>query len=128
MAMGIQEPASNNEPDAASTLSKMIQGVRYYKANEPVVYFFRLYNLANDQAETSAVMQIEIMQDEKPILTIPWQPVTSRQIGKDAKGLVVAGQFALGNFQPGIYDMRVSIKDSKMKRPVQRAVPFGVEP
>jgi hypothetical protein len=73
-------------------------------------------------------MQIEIMQDEKPILTIPWQPVITRQIGKDAKGLVVGGQFAMRNIQPGIYDMRVSIKDSKMKRPVQRSVPFGIEP
>ncbi|HMB28194.1 MAG TPA: VWA domain-containing protein [Blastocatellia bacterium] len=128
MATGIQEPASNNEPGAASTLSKLVQGVRYYKAGQPIVYFFRLYNLANDQAETGAMMQIEIMQDEKPILTLPWQPVTSRQIGKDAKGLVVGGQFAMRSIQPGIYDMRVSIKDSKMKRPVQRSVPFGIEP
>jgi VWFA-related protein len=128
VAMGIQEAASNNEPGAASTLSKMVQGVRYYKASQPVVYFFRLYNLANDQAEAGAVMQIEIMQDDKMILTAPWQPVTTRQIGKDTKGLLVGGQLAMENIQPGIYDMRVSIKDAKMKRPIQRSAPFGIEP
>jgi hypothetical protein len=126
--MGIQEPASNNAQAAAPQFSKMVQGVRYYKADQPVVYYFRLYNAANDKAETDVMMQIEILQDEKTILTIPWQPVTTRQLGKDAKGLVVGGQFAMANIQPGIYDLRVSVKDPKMKRPVQRSVAFGIEP
>ena len=127
LAMGIQEPASNNGQSAASTPSKMVQGVRYYKANQQVVYFFRLYNVADDKPETDAVMQIEILQDETPIITIPWQPVATRQIGKDAKGPVIGGQFAMRNIQPGIYELRVSIKNSKMKRPVQRSAPFGIE-
>jgi VWFA-related protein len=126
--MGIQEPASNNAQAVAPQLSKMVQGVRYYKAGQPVVYFFRLYNAVNDKAETDVMMEIEILQDEKTILTIPWQPVTTRQIGKDAKGLLVGGQLAMRNIQPGIYDLRVSIKDPKMKRPVQRSVAIGIEP
>ena len=72
-------------------------------------------------------MQIEILQDEKPIITIPWQPVLRRQMGKDAKGLVIGGQIGLQNVQPGVYNMRVSVKSSKIKRPVQRIVSFGVE-
>jgi VWFA-related protein len=126
--VGIQEPASNNSQAAAPQLSKMVQGVRYYKADQPVVYFFRLYNTANDKAETDVMMEIEILQDEKTILTIPWQPVTTRQLGKDAKGLVVGGQLVMRSIQPGIYDLRVSVKEPKMKRPVQRSVAFGIEP
>jgi VWFA-related protein len=126
--VGIQEPASNNAQAAAPQFSKMVQGVRYYKADQPVVYFFRLYNAVNDKAEADLMIEIEILQDEKTILTIPWQPVTTRQLGKDAKGLVVGGQFAMRNIQPGIYDLRVSVKDHKMKRPVQRSVAFGIEP
>jgi hypothetical protein len=127
VAMGTQQPASNNENGAKAPLSKMIQGVRYYKGAQPALYYFRLYNLATDKPETETLMQIEILQDEKPLLTIPWQPVTARQIGKDAKGLVIAGQVEMRNIQTGIYDMRVSVKDSKMKRPIQRSVAFGVE-
>ncbi len=128
VAMGIQEPASNNGQGAAPSLSKLVQGIRYYKTGQPVVYFFRLYNAANDKDEADAVMQIEILKDEKPIITIPWQPVTTRQLGKDAKGLVVGGQLAMQKVQPGIYDLRVSVKGPKMKRPVQRSVAFGIEP
>jgi hypothetical protein len=126
--MGIQEPDSNNAQAAAPQLSKMVQGVRYYKADQPVVYFFRLYNAVNDKAEADVMMEIEILQDEKTILTIPWQPVTTMRLGEDAKGLVVGGQLAMRNIRPGIYDLRVSVKDHKMKRPVQRSVAFGIEP
>jgi hypothetical protein len=126
--MGIQEPASNNAQAAAPQLSKMVQGVRYYKADQPVVYFFRLYNAVTDKAETDVMMEIEILQDEKTILTIPWQPVTTMRLGEDAKGLVVGGQLAMRNIRPGIYDLRVSVKDHKMKRPVQRSAAFGIEP
>jgi VWFA-related protein len=128
ITMGIQEPASNNAQVGAPSLSKLIQGVRYYKAGQPVIYFFRLYSAANDKGEIDAAMQIEILRDEKPIVTIPWQSVTTREIGRDAKGLVVGGQLAMPNIQSGIYELRVSVKSSRMKRPVQRFVAFGVEP
>lgn len=128
-AMGIKgEPASNNGQAAAPSSSRLVQGIRYYKIGQPIVYFFRLYNEANDKPETDAVMQIEIMRDEKAILTVPWQPVTTRQFGKDAKGLVIGGQFSLQKIQPDIYDLRVSVKDSKMKKPIQCSVAFGIEP
>ncbi len=129
--MGIEQPASNNGQGngqgSAPSLPKLIQGIRYYKVGQPVVYFFRLYNAANDKAEIDAVMQIEILQDEKPITTIPWQPVTTRQVGNDAKGPVVGGQLAMHQAQPGIYELRVSVKSSKMKKPVQSSVVFGIE-
>ena len=127
-AVGTNEPASNNEQADAASISKLVQGVRYYNAGQPVIYFFRLYNASNDREEPDAVMQIEILKDEKPINTIPWQPVATRLIGKDAKGLVLGGQLTMPNIQPGIYELRVSVKGPKMKRPVQRSVAFGVEP
>jgi hypothetical protein len=73
-------------------------------------------------------MQIEILKDEKAIIRVPWQAASSRQLGKDAKGLAIGGQLALQQMQPGIYDLRVSVKSQKMKRPVQRSVAFGIEP
>jgi hypothetical protein len=42
--------------------------------------------------------------------------------------MVIGGQFTLRNIQPGIYDLLLSLKDSKMKRPVQRSVSFGIDP
>ncbi len=108
--------------------SRVIQGIRYYRNGQPIIYFLRLYNaMAADATETDAIMQIEILKDEKPISSLTWQPVTERQIGKDAKGLVIGGQLTLSKLQPAIYELRISIKGSKAKRPVQRSVAFGIE-
>ena len=128
VAMGMEEPASNNGKGDALSASKLLHGIRRYNAGLPVVYFFRLYNSPADKVETAPVMQIEILKDEKPIITIPWQPVTARQLGKDSKGLVIGGQLAMPKMQPGIYELRVSVKGSSMKKPVQRSVAFGIEP
>ena len=127
MPTGIQEPASNNGHGEEPAPSRLLQGIRYYKSGQPIVYFFRLYNALNDKAETDATMQIEIMQDEKPILITPWQPAATLQLKKDAKGLAIGGQLGLRNVKPGIYDLRVSVKGPKMKRPVQISVSFGIE-
>jgi VWFA-related protein len=128
VAIGAQEPAPDRAQVDAPSLSKLVQGVRYYNAAQPVIYFFRLYNAANDQDEADATMQIEILKDEKLINTIPWQPVATRQIGMDAKGFVVGGRLTIEKIEPGIYELRVSVKSSRMKRPVQGSVAFGIEP
>jgi hypothetical protein len=127
-AMGFQEPVSINGQTVATASSRLVQGVRHYKIGQPIVYFFRLYNVAADRPETDTVMQIDIMQDEKSITSIPWQPANTRLFGKDAKGLLIGGQFALQKIQPGIYDLRVSVKNSRMKKTIQCSVAFGIEP
>jgi hypothetical protein len=119
-------PASNPADGDSPSPSKLVQGIRYYRAGQPVIYFFRLYNVA-EVGETDAAMQIEVLKDEKVVVRIPWQPAAARQIGKDAKGLVIGGQIALGKIPAGIYELRVAVKSAKMKRAVQRSAAFGIE-
>jgi hypothetical protein len=57
-----------------------------------------------------------------------WRAVTSRAIEKDKKGIHVSEQYKLNNIKPGIYQLRVTVKDSKSKKPAERGVLFGVEP
>ncbi|MGH9840619.1 MAG: VWA domain-containing protein [Blastocatellia bacterium] len=117
-----EQPVGGNE--AAPLTSRLAQGIRYYRDGQPLVYFFRLYHAT----EPDAVMQIEILKDEKPFVSTPWQAVATRLVGQDAKGMLIGGQLALGKTQPGIYELRVSVKSDKMKRPIQRSIPFGIEP
>ena len=123
-SMGNEEAAANNGQGAAPSLSKLVQGIRYYKADQAVIFLFRLYNAADDKAE----MRIEIMKDEKPVIAVPWKPVSTQELGKDAKGLLIGGKLAIAKIPPGIYDMRVSVKSPRMKRPIQCSAAFGIEP
>ncbi len=125
----VETPTANDGSGNSLLPSKQVQGIRYYRRGQSLIYLFRLYHAtAKDGAETDAQMQIEILKDEKAIIQVPWQPASSRQLGKDAIGLVIGGQLALQQMAPGIYDLRVSVKGPKMKRPVQRSVAFGIEP
>ncbi|MFN0084963.1 MAG: VWA domain-containing protein [Blastocatellia bacterium] len=118
--------AEMNEP---LLQSKVVQGIRYYRAGQPVIYFLRLYNaLAPNQTEPDAEMQVELLRDEKPVITIPWQPASSRVIGRDAKGLILGGQLSMPKIPAGIYELRLSIRNGRTRRPVHRTASFGVEP
>ena len=109
--------------------SKVLYGVRFFKRSNSLVYYLRVYRAANKSPdESELVMQSEFLQGDKPIAQSPWQPVSERQVGKDDRGIDVGGEIKLGNLPPGIYDLRLTIKDSKSKRTVQRTTAFGVEP
>lgn len=102
-------------------------GIRYYLKKQPIIYFFHLYNVQMTEASLAEVeMQIEILKDEKPVLSVPWQSITTRLLGKDEKGVTIGGQLGVG-LPAGIYELRISLKDSKQKRPVNCIIPFGIE-
>jgi hypothetical protein len=103
------------------------QGIRYFLKKQPIIYLFHLYNAQMMDASLAEVqMQIEILKDEKPVLSVPWQTVTSRMLGKDEKGVTIGGQLGVG-LPAGVYELRISLKEPKQKRPVSCIVPFGIE-
>jgi VWFA-related protein len=108
--------------------SRVVGGLRYYRPGQPIVYLMRLYNaVSNDRAETDAQLQIELWQDDQRLSLIAWQPAKERLIAKDARSLIVGGTLNASNLHPGLYELRVSVKNAKQKRPVERVVAFGVE-
>jgi hypothetical protein len=108
--------------------SRVVGGLRYYRPGQPIVYLMRLYNaVPNDRAETDAQLQIELWQDDQRLSLIAWQPAKDRLIANDARSLIVGGTLNASNLQPGLYELRVSVKNAKQKRPVERVAAFGVE-
>jgi hypothetical protein len=72
-------------------------------------------------------MQTEIATGDQQIYQSQWQPVSSRAIERNKKGILLAGNLKLNNVKPGIYELRIAVKDSKSKKPAERAILFGVE-
>ena len=71
-------------------------------------------------------MQWEIAEAGKVIHKTEWQPVTSRVIGRDKKGIEIGGQLALA-LQSGVYELRITVSDSKSKQTAKRTVAFAIE-
>ena len=117
---------ANKAQDHTLPLSKMTEGIRFYPRSQSGTYFFRLYQGPKFSLE-SLMMQTEFLQNSKSIAQSDWQPVTARQIGSDKKGVMIGGQIQFDNLKPGIYELRLNVKDAQSKQMVQRTVAFGVE-
>jgi VWFA-related protein len=135
IAAQITPPTSTNGKDSAPSASKVVNGIRYYRKTQTLIYYFWLYNSETEKVDQKGAgpeiqpeIQIEILKEEKPFVTLPWQPAKTRELGRDAKGVALGGQLEIGDIAPGIYELRISVKTARMKRPIQRVTPFGVEP
>ena len=109
---------STGNPSAATAL-----GAGSYRAGSPILYYLLIYNA---RGESDLMMQWEIAEAGKVIHTTEWQPVSSRVIGRDKKGIEIGGQLAL-TLQPGVYELRITVSNSKSKQTAKRTVAFAIE-
>lgn len=113
--------------DAKDSITAQKYGIKFYKANSALVYYFMVYNgLSEKKEEGDLLMRSEILKGEDEVFMGMWQPMDSRIMGKDRKGVEVGGQINLA-LAPGIYQLRIKIKDAKSNKIEQRSVAFGVE-
>lgn len=94
-----------------------------FKPGADTLYRFVVYNTAPLDAGTQ--LKVEIMQGDAPVYAGDWQPLTARLIRNDVKGAEVGGQFK-ATLSPGFYTLRVSVKDTRTKKPVQQTVDFEI--
>lgn len=109
--------------------AKVVQGIRFYRKSEFMAYYFRIY-VDQDRAnlETELLMKTGLFQGEKAVAEGNWQPVSGRQLGKDKKSIAAGEEIKLNNLAPGVYELRVAVKDSTTKRSASQSIVFGVEP
>ena len=69
---------------------------------------------------------MEILKGEKSVYEGTWQPLQSRLLRTDKKGLELGGTINLG-LDPGFYQLRVTVNDVKSKKPEQRVVWFEID-
>lgn len=127
-----REPAANQRPvrqgvQVESLSPAVTQGILICKAGTELEYRLVIYP-GKDQKTGELSMQVEVVQLDKLIYQGQWGGVESRVVEKDGKGIEVGGSLTLNGVNPGVYELRVSVKSPGLKKPVQRVASFGVEP
>jgi len=70
----------------------------------------------------------ELLKRGKPIKQEPWLPIFKEERMVDSKGWFdVHDDMDLSGFDPGIYELRVSVKDVRSNKTIQRTAVFSVE-
>jgi len=120
--------SSTKPASGAESMSPAVtQGIRVYKQGEVLEYHMMVYGTTT-QEDNALQMQTEILHGSETLYQSPWRPVTGRTVAKDKKGVEVSEQLKLNNLKTGVYEVRITVKDAKTKKPPQRTMLFGVEP
>jgi hypothetical protein len=105
---------------------KLVAGAATYKGGELIFYRFVAYNLGGAAREAEASVKVDILQDDAPVFEGAWQPLASRAMRRDAKGVEAGGQLR-AVLPPGVYTLRVTLRDAS-KKTQEHESDFEIEP
>jgi VWFA-related protein len=103
---------------------QQLDAIKSYKTGSTMVYYLILYNAPSTVASDMTIRS-EIVLNDKVIWGSDPQPVSSRMVGNDNKGIEIGGQVNL-ELEPGFYTLRLEIKD-KSNHEFRRSVEFLVQ-
>ena len=122
---------ADGQADAAKSgsMSQFRQGIRVYRRGEELAYFLRIYPPGNQkkQAGDGITIQTQIVQGDRTVYQSQWLPAEDRAVAKDKISTEISGELKLNTVKPGLYELRVLVRESKSAQPLQRAVLFSVE-
>lgn len=103
-------------------------GVPLYPVGGVLVYHVAVYNAGAASNQPSPFQfRLEMSGDGEIVYRSEWKPLASRQIGQDKKAIYVGGQLHLSEMQPGLYEIRISVRQGQ-KEPLQQKAIFIIEP
>lgn len=106
----------------------MVQGIPLYAHDDFCDYSFRVHRTAQASAESDLTWMHELYQNGKLVKKEQWRPISAEDVEIDNKGWFdLDGEVDLSGFNPGIYELRVSIKDAGLNKTIQRTAVFGIE-
>jgi VWFA-related protein len=117
-------PQQNSKEAAKASRPALVVGPASFKKGEPVFYRFVLYNALTGGPDL--MFKVEILDSGKSVYEGDWQPLGPRVVRKDEIGLEIGGQLLM-NLEPGVYTLRISVKDSKSKHTSQQTAELELE-
>ena len=106
---------------------KIVQGVPMYAPTDIFYYSFRVHRINQVAARSDLLLRRELYQWGNPIRSDEWVQVEEEQANTDSKGWFdIDGELDINNLDPGVYEMRITIKNTPSEETVQRAVVFGI--
>jgi VWFA-related protein len=99
------------------------QGIKGYRASDMLGFYLRVY----PPDKGTFVYQIEIRQGDVVVATTEWIPVP-QSVPAGGKGIELGRQFPLKGLAPGIYDLRVLVRETSDKKILEQRAAFEVVP
>lgn len=106
---------------------KMVQGIPMYAQTDIFYYSFRVHRINGVPAESNLLLRRELLREGKPIRAEEWTTVPAAQENTDSKGWFnLDGEYDISRLDPGVYEMRISVRNGPSRETVRRTVAFGI--
>lgn len=131
----IMRNTPDNEPTASDGISmtdleqvKLSQGIPLYGRDVFCEYYFRVRQETKTPADAKLVFMGELFKSGRLVKEQKWLPIFDEERNLDRKGwFEVHDDMDLSGLEPGIYELRVSVKDPRLNKTIQRTAVFRVE-
>jgi VWFA-related protein len=127
-ALGSPSESKSQPMDVPELLAPGVRhGIAYFKQGASLAYQLTIYEgTSGKPGESGLMIQSELMQGGQSVYRSGWQPVRERLVRLGKKGMEAGGRINL-DLKPGLYELRVTIKDPKFNRSAGQSVLFEVE-
>jgi hypothetical protein len=107
---------------------KMVRGIPLFERGDSFDYSFRVYQGAPASEKPDLKWMPELFHGGRVVQQGKWLPISLEKEDLDGKGWADAyGEVDIGKFGPGIYELRVSVKNFRSNQTVQRTAVFSIE-
>ncbi len=107
---------------------KMVQGIPLFERGDSFDYSFRIHQDTLALEKPDLEWMPELFRGGRLIKQGQWLPISIEKEDIDSKGWMdVYSEVDIGTFDPGVYELRVSVKGSRSNKTVQRTLVFSVE-
>ena len=107
---------------------KMVQGIPLFERGDSFDYSFRIHQDTLALEKPDLEWMPELFRGGKLIKQGQWLRISMEKEDIDSKGWMdVYSEVDIGTFDPGVYELRVSVKGSRSNKTVQRTLVFSVE-
>lgn len=124
------QDSSDNQTQDDKELKQIrfVQGIPSYGQEAFCEYSFRIHRGRRESKQSDLVFMWELLKDGVQARQEEWAPIVESEIKPDRNGwFEIKDEMDLCSFNPGVYELRVSVKENSSNRTIQRSAVFSIE-
>ncbi|HSW39016.1 MAG TPA: VWA domain-containing protein [Acidobacteriota bacterium] len=107
---------------------RILHGVPLYQQGESFDFSFHIYHREKTFAGADLEVRTELFHGGKSVMDHPWRKLSfDPNSSGGADWITVKDSLDLSGFTPGLYELKISVRDRKLKKNASRAAMLGIE-
>lgn len=104
-------------------------GINVFRRDDVLIYRGWAYKpLVGEETASGVMIQGQVLQDDRVVLQDTWRPLSSFILKKEPDAVEFGGRLKAANFKPGLYTLRLLVKEPQAKSELMKETLFEIVP